>query len=137
MLEWVAVPTLLLAAAVAPKGSPNDKKKINTIFENTGYGIRAKKGELQKPKFKKRVSILDGQEEIGKRYLYTIPLGLPATKAAEMEKNVGFFTDGLNRPVIVEFKRNKDDKKDLKKYLTISVFNKDIPSLIPIKMFLN
>jgi S-DNA-T family DNA segregation ATPase FtsK/SpoIIIE len=129
MLE-IAVPALILMAALTPSGS-NDKQKIKTIFKNTGYGIRTQKGELEIPRFQKKRPIMDGQEEIGTRYLYSIPLGLPATKIADMEKNVGFFTDGLNRPVIVEFRHNRDDQKDSRKYLTISVFNKDIPPLYP------
>lgn len=131
MLEWALVPTLIAVAALTPKGKPNDKKKIQTIFENTKYGIPNKQGQLQIPKFKKKVSIMDGENEIGSRYLYTIPLGLPATKIADMEKQVGFFSDGLNRPVIVEFKRENPKFELTPKYLTISVFNRDIPSLYP------
>jgi S-DNA-T family DNA segregation ATPase FtsK/SpoIIIE len=131
MIEWALIPALMAGAAFIPKGKPNDKKKIQTIFENTGYGIRNKKGDPQFPKFKKKLPIIDGPETIGTRYLFTIPLGLPATKMADMEKNVGFFTDGLNRPVIVEFKRENPKIEISPKYLTISVFNKDIPNLYP------
>lgn len=132
MLELV-VPALLLLAGLTPATSLNDKRKIKTIFENTGYGISNKKGEPQYPKFRKKLKIMDGSVEIGTRYLYMIPLGLPANKAGEMEKKVGFFTDGLNRPVIVEFRRNKDDARDLKRYLTISVFKRELPDLYPYK----
>ncbi|MDF2534441.1 MAG: ftsK [Bacillales bacterium] len=128
MLEWLMVPALIGVAALVPSGN-QDKGKIKTIFENVGYGIKKKDGKLDKPRFRKKLSIMDGEEQIGTRYLYQIPLGLPATKLAEMEKNVGIFTDGLNRPVIVEFKASIE--KDLRKYLTISVFNKDIPNLYP------
>jgi S-DNA-T family DNA segregation ATPase FtsK/SpoIIIE len=135
MLEWALVPALIGLAALTPKGAPNHKKTIQMIFENTGYGVRNKKGDVQFPKYKKKLSILDNEEEIGTRYLYTIPPGLPATKASEMEKNVGFFSDGLNRPVITEFRRITEDEEssdyDPKKYLMISVFNKDIPKLYP------
>jgi S-DNA-T family DNA segregation ATPase FtsK/SpoIIIE len=131
MLEWALVPTLIAVAALTPKSKPNDKKKIQTIFENTKYGIPNKQGQLQIPKFKKKLAIIDGDNEIGTRYLYTIPLGLPATKIADMEKQVGFFSDGLNRPVIVEFKRENPKLELTPKYLTISVFNQDIPSLYP------
>jgi S-DNA-T family DNA segregation ATPase FtsK/SpoIIIE len=129
MLE-IAVPALILMAALTPSVS-NDKRKIKTIFENTGYGIRSKKGELQIPRFKKKLAIKEGEEQIGIRYLYTIPLGLPATKIADMEKTVGFFSDGLNRPVIVEYRRENPREEMAPKYLTISVFNKDIPPLFP------
>jgi DNA segregation ATPase FtsK/SpoIIIE, S-DNA-T family len=128
MIEWLMVPALIGVAALVPTGN-QDKGKINTIFENVGYGIKKKDGKLDKPRFRKKLSIVDGEEQIGTRYLYQIPLGLPATKLAEMEKNVGIFTDGLNRPVIVEFKVSIE--KDPRKYLTISVFNKDIPNLYP------
>lgn len=128
MLEWLMVPALIGVAAFVPL-TPNEKGKINTIFENVGYGIKKNDGKLDKPRFRKKLPIMDGEEQIGTRYLYMIPLGLPATKLAEMEKNVGIFTDGLNRPVIVEFKASIDN--DPRKYLTISVFNKDIPRLYP------
>jgi DNA segregation ATPase FtsK/SpoIIIE, S-DNA-T family len=128
MIEWLMVPALIGIAAMVPQTN-QDKGKINTIFENVGYGIKKKDGKLDKPRFRKKLPIVDGSEQIGTRYLYQIPLGLPATKLAEMEKNVGLFTDGLNRPVIVEFKTSIE--KDPRKYLTISVFNKDIPNLYP------
>jgi DNA segregation ATPase FtsK/SpoIIIE, S-DNA-T family len=127
-MEWLMVPALIGIAAMVPQNN-QDKGKINTIFENVGYGIKKKDGKLDKPRFRKKLSIVDGEEQIGTRYLYQIPLGLPATKLAEMEKNVGIFTDGLNRPVVVEFKASLE--KDPRKYLTISVFNKDIPNLYP------
>lgn len=129
MLEWLMVPALIGVAAFVP-GTNNDKKKIKRIFEATGYGVPDKeRKKLITPQFRKKLPIMDQGEEIGMRYLYSIPLGLPATKAAEMEKSVGFFTDGLNRPVIVEFRRVID--KDPRKYLTINVFNKEIPNLYP------
>jgi DNA segregation ATPase FtsK/SpoIIIE, S-DNA-T family len=132
MLELLAFPLGMMAVALIPSGGKNDKQKIKKIFENTGYGIRTKKGDMQYPRFKKKLSIKDGEEQIGTRYFFTIPLGLPATKAAEMEKNVGFFTDGLGRPVLVEFKASLPN--DLKKYLTISVFNKELPNMYPFAM---
>jgi DNA segregation ATPase FtsK/SpoIIIE, S-DNA-T family len=129
MLEWLMVPALIGVAALVPNGN-NDKQKIKRIFEATGYGVPDKeRKKLMTPQFRKKLPIMDQEEQIGTRYLYKIPLGLPATKAAEMEKSVGFFTDGLNRPVIVEFRRVLE--KDPRKYLTISVFNKDIPNLYP------
>ncbi len=129
MIEWLAFPLLVAGAAAIPKGS-NERKSIQTIFENTGYGITNKKGEPQFPKFKKKYSIVDGEEEIGTKYVFRIPLGLPATKMAEMEKKVHFFSDGLSRPVLVEFKAWVIPK-DPRKYLVIKVFKKDIPDLFP------
>jgi S-DNA-T family DNA segregation ATPase FtsK/SpoIIIE len=131
MLEWALVPALIGLAAFTPPGKPNDKKKIKTIFENMGFGIRNNKGDPLYPKYKKKVSIEDGGEEIGMRYLYTMPLGLPVTKMAEAEKHVGIFSDGLNRPVIVEFKRENPKVTTGPKYLTISVFNRDLPHMYP------
>jgi DNA segregation ATPase FtsK/SpoIIIE, S-DNA-T family len=131
MLEWLMVPALIGVAALIP-GTQSDKKKIQTIFNTIGYGVPSKdKKSLLIPRFKKRISILDGEEQIGIRYIYSIPLGLPASQLAEKEKQGRIFTDGLNRPVIVEFKASIE--KDPRKYLTISVFNKDIPNLYPYK----
>lgn len=128
MIEWLVFPAMLAGVAFIPK-SKNEKGKIETIFKNTGYGVKGKEGKLSTPKFKKSLPITDGEETIGTRYLYSIPLGLPATKLAEMEKNIGIFSDGLGRPVIVEFKASL--KNDFKKYLTISVFDKELPSMFP------
>ncbi|USK46369.1 FtsK/SpoIIIE domain-containing protein [Cytobacillus oceanisediminis] len=132
MIEWLAFPLLVAGAAALPKGS-NERKSIQTIFENTGYGITNKKGEPQFPKFKKKYPIVDAEEEIGTKYVFQIPLGLPATKMAEMEKKVHFFSDGLSRPVLVEFKAWVIPK-DPRKYLVIKVFKKDIPELFPYKL---
>lgn len=129
MIEWLAFPLALAGAAMIPKGS-NERKSIETIFENTGYGISNKKGEPQFPKFRKKFPIKDGEEVIGTKYVFKIPLGLPATKMAEMEKKVHFFSDGLSRPVLVEFKP-WSIPKDPRKYLVVKVFNKDIPDLFP------
>jgi DNA segregation ATPase FtsK/SpoIIIE, S-DNA-T family len=46
------------ALALVPK-SNNDKKKINKIFENVGYGIRSKSGDIIYPKFKKKRNIYE------------------------------------------------------------------------------
>jgi S-DNA-T family DNA segregation ATPase FtsK/SpoIIIE len=132
VLEVLAFPLLLIAASAMPKLKGNDKKNIQEIFENVGFGIKKKGGEAEYPKFKKLMKIHEGPEEIGLRYIYTIPKGFPVSRIVQEEKDMTLFSDGLNRPTLVEFRRITDDEKDPnydpKKYLIISVFKKDIPS---------
>ena len=131
MIEYALLPALIgTAAALMPKRKRNDKNKIKTIFKNINYGIGHGE-DWEGPKFKKQLPILEGETEIGMRYVYTIPLGLPASRLAEMEKTMSYFSDGLNRPCLTEFRRI--DEEDPAKYLIVSVFNKDIPSLFPYK----
>jgi DNA segregation ATPase FtsK/SpoIIIE, S-DNA-T family len=129
MLEWLMVPALIGIAAFVP-GTSNDKKKIQTIFTTIGYGVPDKERKrLITPKFVKKVHIMDQKEELGMRYFYTIPLGLPASKLADDEKRMCVFSDGLGRPVVVQFK--KESKENPKKYLQISVYKKEITELYP------
>jgi DNA segregation ATPase FtsK/SpoIIIE, S-DNA-T family len=116
MIEYLVFPAALAIAATIPKGN-DDKKKISTIFKNTGYGIRDKEGKLKTPKFKKKYPIREGEKVIGTRYTYSIPLGLPATKMAKLEKEIRVFSDGLRKPVEVKFDKT----------LNIYVYDKDIP----------
>lgn len=129
MIEVLAFPLLLIAASLAPKRKGNDKKTIQTIFENTGFAVRTKGGEIEYPQYQKVVSIKEGEEVIGLRYVYSTPPGLQATRITQDEKEMILFSDGLNRPVTVEFRVISED--DPKKYLVISVYNKDIPTTYP------
>jgi S-DNA-T family DNA segregation ATPase FtsK/SpoIIIE len=85
-----------------------------------GYGIRDKEGKMRIPKYINRSPILDGSFEIGMVYRYAIIPGLPATKMAKAEKEIHVFSDGLGKPVEIEFK----------KYLEISVFHKELPKMV-------
>lgn len=123
MLELLAFPLAILAVAILPRATEADHKKIERIMRNIGYGIRQKEGELKLPKFKGKQSIVDGQETIGTTYLYSVPLGLPASKMTKIEEDIKLFSDGLKRPVEIEFK----------KLLLIHVFNKELPTIYEYK----
>jgi S-DNA-T family DNA segregation ATPase FtsK/SpoIIIE len=125
MLEVLAFPLLLVAAAVVPKSGSNDKKKIRTIFENVGYGVKKKGGEAEYPTFKKKMKIMEGETEIGVRYIYSVPLGFPISKVTKEEKDLKIFSDGLDRPVLTEYRNIFEGNP--KRYLVISVFKQDIP----------
>ena len=122
MIEWLGFPLLLVAAAAMPK-KVNDRKKIETIFKNVRYGVPGKEGKIQTPKYRKKSPILDGEKEIGTAYHFSIPLGLPATKMAKLEKEIRVFTDGLNKPVELEYKKT----------LNVKVYNEELPELFPYK----
>lgn len=123
MLELFAFPLAILAVAMLPRVAESDHKKIERIMKNIGYGIRQKEGELKLPKFKGKQSIVDDKETIGTTYLYSVPLGLPASKMKKIEEEIKLFADGLKRPVEIEFN----------KLLMIHVFNKEIPAIYEYK----
>jgi S-DNA-T family DNA segregation ATPase FtsK/SpoIIIE len=120
MLEYLAFPLAAFAVATLPSAPESDKKKIKKIFENVGYGIR-KKDQFQTPKFAKKFPIMDGEERIGTKYLFSVPLGLPATKMKHFEEEMHIFSDGLKKPVIIEFN----------KFLNVNVYDKEIPAMFP------
>ncbi len=120
MLEFLAFPLAIFAIATIPSAGPNDKKKIKEIFENVGYGIK-KKDQFITPKFINKYPIKDGEETIGVRYSYSVPRGLPATKMKKFEEEMNIFSDGLQKPVIIEFKQ----------FLNIKVYDKEIPAMFP------
>ncbi|GAA0313901.1 FtsK/SpoIIIE domain-containing protein [Bacillus carboniphilus] len=119
MIEWV-IP-LAVGATAFIKTSKSEKKKIEHIMKNVGYGVK-KKDEILYPKFKVKESLFDGDKHVGEKYCYTVPLGLPATKLAEMEKSVKLFSDGLKRPVEVSYQEG---------LLQISVYNSVLPTMYP------
>ncbi|MGV3464753.1 MAG: hypothetical protein ACO1OT_05610, partial [Heyndrickxia sp.] len=120
MLEWLAFPLAALAVAILPSGGDSDKKKIGKIFENVGYGVK-KKEQFITPKFIKKFPIKDGEEVIGTKYSFSVPLGLPATKMKKFEEEMSIFSDGLQKPVLIEFD----------KFLNVNVFDKEIPAMFP------
>jgi S-DNA-T family DNA segregation ATPase FtsK/SpoIIIE len=129
MIEWLALPAAAAVVAFLP-GKMDDKQKINIIFENIGLGIKKKDGSLDKPKFKKKEPIMDGSDQVGMMYLYSIPLGLPASKTAKMEQDIKIFSDGLKKPVIIEYKRHPEDlKKPGDFFLQFHVFHQGLPDL--------
>lgn len=123
MLELFAFPLAILAVAILPRATEADHKKIERIMRNIGYGIRNKEGEIKIPKYKGKQSIVDDKETIGTTYLYSVPLGLPASKMKKIEEEIKLFADGLKRPVEIEFK----------KLLMIHVFDKELPTIYEYK----
>lgn len=165
MIEWAIVPALLAGAAFIPKGKQNDRKKIELIFKNVGYGIRDKEGQLKIPRYKSKKPIYEGINHIkakkegkckgcgntvnlgdeiywnrgaksvthkkcfnpskairlGTVYKFSIIPGLPASSMAEKEKQAKVFTDGLQKPVEINFKRT----------LNIHVYDEELPNMFP------
>jgi S-DNA-T family DNA segregation ATPase FtsK/SpoIIIE len=165
MIEWAIIPALIGAAAFVPKGSPNDKKTIELIFKNVGYGIRGKEGKLQTPKFKKKEVIHEGLKlitakftssctacqknikkgdlayhlqggktiyhtkcvpigshpQLGVTYNFNIIPGQAASSMRQKEKEARVFTDGLHKPVEIEYK----------KLLKIHVYDEELPEMYP------
>jgi DNA segregation ATPase FtsK/SpoIIIE, S-DNA-T family len=163
MLEWVLVPALMAGVALIPKAKPNDRKTIELIFKNVGYGIRDKENKLQIPRFKKKESIYEGlklittkypssctacQKDIlkgklayqqkggktifhrkcvptdtypllGTTYKFSVIPGLPASNMRIKEKESKVFTDGLHKPVEINFK----------KLLHFHVYDEELPEM--------
>jgi len=124
VIEWLAFPLAVAGVALIPKSGMSDKKKIENIFKNTRYGIPGKSEEepIKTPTFKFKKKLFDGDKEIGVNYHFSVPLGLPATKMKKVEKEINVFSDGLGKPVEVEFKKG---------LLQIKVYNEELPELFP------
>lgn len=123
MIEWLTFPAIVFATALIPNRPGNDRKKIETIFKNVGYGVPQKNGNLPLyPRFRKKFPIEDCGQEIGTTYRFKIPLGLPATKMSLMEKEGKLFADGLGKPVITEFNKKLG-------LFEVKVFKEDIPEM--------
>lgn len=122
LIEWLAFPLAVASVALIPKGGMSDKKKIDSIFKNTRYGIPGKSEDepIKTPTFKFKKKLFDGDKEIGMNYHFSVPLGLPATKMKKVEKEINVFSDGLGKPVEVDFKKG---------YLQIKVYNEELPEL--------
>lgn len=124
MIEW-AFPLMLVAAAAVPKKSKDDKKKIQEVFKNVGYG-QMKDGKLKTPKFLKKVPIYDGEEKeenrIGTTYNFALMPGLPATKMQQFEEKLRVFSDYLRKPVLIRY--------DIKRGFLVNVYDENIPGLI-------
>lgn len=165
MIEWAIVPALLAGAAFIPKTNHNDRKKIELIFKNVGYGIRDKEGKLKTPRYKSKKPIYEGFNlieakhkgqckkcgkdvnlgnevywnrgaktiihkncfdstsavRLGTVYKFSIIPGLPASSMAEKEKQARVFTDGLQKPVEINFKRT----------LNVYVYDEELPNFLP------
>jgi DNA segregation ATPase FtsK/SpoIIIE, S-DNA-T family len=164
MIEWALVPALIGVAAFIPKGKENDRRTIELIFKNVGYGIRDKEGKLRIPIFKRKENIYEGLKlitakftstctvcekevkkgdlayyqtggktvfhkkcfrpsdsypRLGVTYKFSIIPGLPATNMRIKEKESKVFTDGLQKPVEIDFK----------KLLHINVYDEELPEM--------
>jgi DNA segregation ATPase FtsK/SpoIIIE, S-DNA-T family len=94
MIEWLALPATVLAAALIPKKKMSDEKKIEQIFENRKVCV--KRGEhFQYPK------LIEKTEDISRTtYIYSLPLGIPSEA---FELLLPAIQDGLNKEVEYEF----------------------------------
>src|SRR5690606_9905312 len=90
--------SLLLMAAIQT-ANMNDKKKIEKIFEYTKTWITTENNQIKKPKFYRTEPIKD----VGMKYVYRLPLGLPYKKLEYLNDNVGVFKDGLHKNVELEW----------------------------------
>lgn len=113
MFEILLIPAAVGAIGIlGPKfGKMSDKKKVEKIFKNVGIGIKDKVikdgHEVTKwtyPRFHKKEVIKDGEEQVGTRYTYTMPLG-SSSKILDKVKEAHIFVEGLNKPVDVEYDR--------------------------------
>jgi DNA segregation ATPase FtsK/SpoIIIE, S-DNA-T family len=165
MFEWALAPALMGVAAFIPKRKQNDRKKIELIFKNVGYGIRDKDGKLRTPRYKSKKALYEGihlieaknkgkcktcENEVkigdevywnsgaqtvihkkcfepskairlGTVYKFAIIPGLGASNMQKKEKEARVFTDGLQKPVVIEFKKT----------LNISVYDEELPTMFP------
>lgn len=134
MLEILLIPAAVGAIGIlGPKfGKMSDRKKVEKIFKNVGIGIKDKVmkdgHEVTKwtyPRFHKKEVIKDGEEQVGTRYIYSMPLG-SSSKILDKVKEAHIFVEGLNKPVDVEY-----DKVIGKVH--IDVFDRHTPEMVELK----
>ncbi|WP_110928427.1 FtsK/SpoIIIE domain-containing protein [Bacillus massiliglaciei] len=108
MLEWLAIPAVVVGAAFVPKKKLTVEGKIQRIFENTNAGI--KQGDsMNYPR------LLNKEDKVSHvTYSYSLPLGMPADDAIKLLPAI---RDGLNKEIEIEFTG----------VLLIRVFNKKLP----------
>ncbi|MDP4087116.1 MAG: FtsK/SpoIIIE domain-containing protein [Bacillota bacterium] len=94
MIEWLAIPCAMVAAALMPSAKMKDKDKIKKVFEVGKVGV--KKGDDMK--YPKLIKEITGEDYT--TYLYSLPLGIPSKV---MELLIPSLEDGLNKTVEYEF----------------------------------
>lgn len=126
MFEWTLLPVAIGTIGIlSPKFlKMSDRRKIEKIFQNMKIGVNEKgKDEMSYPKFHSKKDI-----EVGIKYTFTFPLGLSSKAIQKIQENGKVFSDGLNKPVEIEFDG----------MLHIFVYNHEIPkkwdlSEVPLK----
>lgn len=116
MIEWLAIPAAVAAAAFIPKGKMSDKAKIKCIFENTRTGITKSSGKDEESIFLPPTLYKEIKKLGYTTFLYSLPFGLPAEK---IENILPALNDGLNKKVECEFKGG---------FLKMHVFENDLPT---------
>jgi S-DNA-T family DNA segregation ATPase FtsK/SpoIIIE len=134
MFEWLLLaPAVTLAAGVVPlRSKMNDKAKINRIFRNLGLGVSdSSKAGKPKPSFptyvrKEEIGYKDKENtfiKTGIKYVYRLPLGLPPKKIQLLQEGASILSDGINKPVELEFDG----------MLHINVYEEKLPTFVPFK----
>lgn len=113
ILESIGASLLLMSAIQTANMS--DKKKIEKIFEYTRTWVTTEGGQIKKPKYYRKEAI----DDIGMKYVYRLPLGLPYKKLEILNDNIGVFKDGLHKNVELEFDGGM---------LHVNVYDNDLPT---------
>lgn len=108
MIEWLAFPLVITAAAFIPKGPIKDEKVIQQIFENKRVCIK-RGDELQYPKLKRKI-----KKEEYDTYIFSMPYGL---HTEDIESVVPSIKEALRKEVEIE----------VKGYLKMDVFHEQLP----------
>jgi S-DNA-T family DNA segregation ATPase FtsK/SpoIIIE len=132
MFEWLLLaPAVTLAAGVVPlHGKMSDKAKVNRIFRNIGIGVNdsSKGGKPSFPTFVRKENI--GYKDknglfvkTGIKYVYRLPLGLPPKKIQLLQEGASVLSDGINKPVELEFDG----------MLHLNIYDHKLPTFVPFK----
>lgn len=122
MLEFLAFPFVITALALIPSGQMSDKRKIKKIMRLQECGVK-KEDDIQLPTFLKKLPIEENEALMGYRYIYRLPIGMSSEDIIGMEK---IFSDGLNKPVRIKFKKILGKKKRI----CLSVYENELPDLL-------
>ncbi len=107
ILEAIGISALmsgLMIGSGVKWGTMSDKKKIEKILDYTKTFVVNEKKEVKKCVFVRKEDILNDEEkEIGTKYVYRLPFGLPHKKLEFLNNNIGVFEDGLHKNVEFEW----------------------------------
>lgn len=107
ILEAIGISALMSSLMIGTGvkwGTMSDKKKIEKILDYTKTFVVNEKKVVKKCTFVRKESIVNDEEkEIGTKYVYRLPFGLPHKKLEFLNDNIGVFQDGLHKNVEFEW----------------------------------
>lgn len=117
MIEFLAIPAVMLAAALMPKGK-SERKDIEGLFKASQFGVQKEK-EMLFPRYMGKQPIKNGQKEVGVQYTFALPDGFSETKINKFQED-NVLGVGLNKQVTVSYENG----------LKVRVYHEGLPDYV-------